>query len=166
MILGRVGLWVAIGFVLLLGNPLFGQDETEPSPIPPDQGCTFKVDPSEFLNAQSKAHEAIHRRLKDFGSVKIARRQAVAAAEPLPHRNFIDNHILGKLEQMNIQPARLSSDEEFIRRVYLDVIGRIPTAQAVKDFVASADTNKRANLVNALILAPEFNDKWAVWFED
>jgi hypothetical protein len=166
MILGRVELWVAIGFVLLLGNPVFGQDETEAVPIPPDQGCTFKADPSEFLNAQSKAHEAIHRRLKDFGGAKVARRQAVAAPEPLPHRNFIDNHILGKLEQMNIQPARLSSDEEFIRRVYLDVIGRIPTASAVKDFVASADTNKRANLVNALILAPEFNDKWAVWFED
>ena len=166
MMSASIRLRVAIGFVLLLGTQILAQDDTEAPAIPPEQGCTFRADPSAFLNAQSKAHEAIHRRLKEFGGTKIARKQAAASAEALPHRNFIDNHILGKLEQMNIQPARLSSDEEFIRRVYLDVIGRIPTAQAVKDFVAGVDTNKRENLVNALILSPEFNDKWAVWFED
>ncbi|HYP06356.1 MAG TPA: DUF1553 domain-containing protein [Bryobacteraceae bacterium] len=170
MNVSTVTVYGVIGFVLLVSaSPrlLAQEEEVEAQPIPPEQGCTFKADPSQFLNAQSRAHEAIHRRLMEFPRGKAeAARAATADAVAIPHRNFIDKHILGKLEEMNIRPARLSSDEEFIRRVYLDVIGRIPSAQAVKNFVASTDTNKRTNLVESLILAPEFNDKWAVWFQD
>jgi hypothetical protein len=165
------GIWltVGIGFVLLSAGslPLGAEEDEQFASTPPEQGCTFKSDPSAFLDAQAKARESIHRRLKEFAGVSIVRRSVPSeASAPLPHRNFVDDHILGKLEQMNIQPARLSSDEEFVRRVYLDIIGRIPSAKAVKEFVDSADTNKRGNLIDALVVMPEFNDKWAVWFED
>jgi hypothetical protein len=165
----RVRVAAAIGFVLLIGpNQLLNaQDEEEVRPAAlPEQGCTFKADPAAFLNAQSRAHEAINRRLKEFPRVASARKTAETPQAPLAHRNFVDDFILGKLEQQNIQPARISSDEEFVRRVYLDIIGRIPSAQTVKDFVANTDARKRDSLIEALLLAPEFNDKWAVWFQD
>ena len=127
-----------------------------------EQGCTFRVDPSAFLNAQSRAHQAINARLKEF------RRTAAAPtpAEPLPRRNIIDFLLLGKLDDVGVTPARLSTDEEFLRRVYLDITGRIPSAVSVKAFVANTDPNKRDNVIDALVSSPEFNDKWTVWIED
>jgi hypothetical protein len=100
--------------------------------------------------------------MKDF------RRSAAtpANAAPLERRNLIDFYILGKLEEVGVTPARLSTDEEFVRRVYLDITGRIPSANSLKEFIASTDPNKRDNLIDTLVSAPEFNDKWAVWIED
>ena len=134
-------------------------------PVPPEQGCTFRADPAAFLHALGRARESVHRRLNDFSAGTSAAVSTVAEA-PLVRRNFIDHYILGKLEQLQVKPARLSSDEEFVRRVFLDIIGRIPSAAEVKAFVADTAIDKRTRLVEALLVAPEFNDKWSVWFED
>lgn len=142
---------------------LYAEDEEEI--IPPEQGCSFRSDPVQFLNAQRRNRDSVHRRVKEFVGARYASTEAVSDA-PAVRRNFIDNEIFGKLEQANVASARMSSDEEFFRRAYLDMIGRIPSAQAVKDFVLNAASDKRDRLIEQLIAAPEFNDKWAVWFED
>ena len=64
--------------------------------------------------------------------------EAAASEAVIVRRNFIDEEIFGKLDKLKVQPAPMSSDEEFVRRVYLDIIGRIPSAHDVKDFVGSA----------------------------
>ncbi len=78
-------------------------------------------------------------------------------------KNFIDDHIFGRIEKDGIPHADLSSDEEFIRRVYLDSQGLLPTADAVKAFVASKDPEKRDKLIDSLIGTEEFAEQWA-WF--
>ena len=60
-----------------------------------------------------------------------------------PH-NFIDEHVLAKLRRLNIPPAELADDATFLRRVRLDVTGELPTPDEVREFLADADPDKRA----------------------
>jgi hypothetical protein len=81
-------------------------------------------------------------------------------------RNYIDEQIFGKMDADGVRPAVMSTDYEFIRRATLDLTGRIPSAEQVKTFVASADANKRAKLIDELIESEAFVDKWAYFFMD
>lgn len=85
---------------------------------------------------------------------------------PIPRKNFIDDAIFGRMEAAGIQPAPLASDGEFLRRVTLDLTGRIPTAAAVDAFLNDRSPNKRDAVVDALIGTPEFIDKWTMFFGD
>ena len=87
------------------------------------------------------------------------------AAAPAPETQ-IDKLVFGKLTQMRLQPANLCSDAAFVRRVYLDVLGALPTAQEVRDFLADKDPHKRRALIDRLLDRPEFADYWAMrWSE-
>ena len=70
--------------------------------------------------------------------------------------NFIDEFVLAKLKKLNIRPSPLTTDEAFLRRIYLDTIGRLPTADEVKAFLADASPDKRSTLIDALLDAPEW----------
>jgi len=68
----------------------------------------------------------------------------------------------------NISPSKRATDNEFVRRVYLDILGRIPAAWEVRDYVNDSAPGKRARLINKLLndkqYALEFEDHWAdVW---
>lgn len=80
--------------------------------------------------------------------------------------NFIDTHIFAKLKELHIEPSELCSDEEFIRRLFLDACGILPTAGEVSDFVADRDREKRSKLVNAVLARPEFTDYWTLQLGD
>ncbi len=75
-----------------------------------------------------------------------------------PANNFIDTFVAAKLKKLNILPSNLSTDEEFIRRVYLDTIGKLPTPDAVEAFVKNGNPRKRADLIDQLLDRPEFVD--------
>src|SRR5262249_8815692 len=62
--------------------------------------------------------------------------------------------------------SRLIDDCEFIRRVTLDVSGRIPAPARVSSFVADSSADKRARLVDELLARPEWVDKWTMFFGD
>jgi hypothetical protein len=70
--------------------------------------------------------------------------------------NFIDEFVLAKLKKLNIRPSPLTTDEAFLRRIYLDTIGRLPTPDEVKAFLADASPDKRSTLIDALLDAPEW----------
>jgi hypothetical protein len=78
----------------------------------------------------------------------------------------IDFYIFGALQADGVTPAPPTTDYEFIRRVTLDLTGRIPTPARVATFVADATPNKRAALVDELIAKPEWVDKWTMFFGD
>lgn len=80
--------------------------------------------------------------------------------------NFIDEHVMAKLQALGIEPSDLSSDAEFIRRAFLDTIGTLPTAAEVKAFLADPAPNKRAKLIDQLLERPEFVDFWALQLAD
>ena len=74
--------------------------------------------------------------------------------------------VFGRLHQLGIRPANYCSDAVFLRRVYLDVIGTIPTAQETKDFLQEQNPNKRAALIHRLMEREEFADYWAMKWSD
>ena len=74
----------------------------------------------------------------------------------------IDALVLSKLHDQSIEPASLCSDEVFLRRVYLDVIGTLPKPQEVRKFLRDSRPDKRATLIDALLERDEFADYWAL----
>jgi len=80
--------------------------------------------------------------------------------------NVIDDHVFAKLAALNIEPSGLADDAEFCRRVYLDGIGTLPTADEVRTFLADRRTDKRPRLIDALLERPEFVDTWALFLSD
>ena len=81
-------------------------------------------------------------------------------------RNFIDEHIFGKMEHDGVPAAPLASDLEFLRRISLDLTGRIPTPEETRAFLADTDPAKRDKLVDKLLDSDAFVDKWAYFFMD
>jgi len=80
--------------------------------------------------------------------------------------NLIDKYIFAALQANGVTPANKTDDYEFIRRVTLDLTGRIPSAAQVTTFVASTDPNKRATLIDQLLAKPEWVDKWTMFYGD
>ena len=91
----------------------------------------------------------------------------VAVSEvPVVRRNFIDEAIFSKMERAGVPRAGLASDGEFLRRVYIDLIGRIPTLEEVLAFEADRGIEKRDRMIDRLIASEEFVERWSYYFED
>ncbi len=86
-----------------------------------------------------------------------------SGTSPIPLHNFVDDYIFGRIKRDGIPHASLSSDEEFLRRVYLDTTGLLPSPEVVREFVVRNDPGKRAQLIDALVGSDEFAAQWA-WF--
>src|SRR6185436_19284791 len=80
---------------------------------------------------------------------------------PQPN-NFVDNLVFEKLQQLQILPSDLCSDEEFLRRVYLDVTGRLPTIAESTAYLANPAADKRAQLIDSLVESDDFADFWTL----
>ncbi len=80
--------------------------------------------------------------------------------------NSVDEAVFDKLAQLQIEPSPLCDDATFLRRVSLDLLGVLPTSVEVRTFLADPRTDKRAQLVNALLERPEFVDYWTHWLGD
>ena len=79
----------------------------------------------------------------------------------LPRNNFIDGHVWSKLATLGIMPSQSIDDAKFMRRVHLDIIGRIPRPAEVQTFLADDRPGKRERLVDELLERPEYADYWA-----
>jgi hypothetical protein len=83
-----------------------------------------------------------------------------------PESNYVDKFVFAKLKMLNILPSDLCTDQEFVRRVYLDVCGVLPTPAEVKAFLANTATDKRAKLIDTLLDRPEYADFWTLKWSD
>jgi hypothetical protein len=87
--------------------------------------------------------------------------------KPLPSLNYIDELVNAKLKQLRMEPAPRCSDEVFLRRVYIDLVGLLPTEEEYQRFMGSTDPNKRNALIDELLARKEFTEvwvsKWAEW---
>jgi len=84
---------------------------------------------------------------------------APLAAARLAER--IDHHVDAVLDEKSITAAPLADDAEFIRRVHLDLIGRIPAADDVRRFLADPSPAKRDDLIDQLLSDPRHFDHFA-----
>jgi hypothetical protein len=109
-------------------------------------------------------------------TVRYLNRQTTARIEFVPNRadfvftapqpaNLIDQLVFAQLERLKINPSPVCDDVTFIRRVSLDLTGLLPPVAKAREFLASADPNKRSLLIDELLTSPEFVDfqtlKWA-----
>ena len=80
--------------------------------------------------------------------------------------NRIDGLVLADLQALKIQPARVCSDAVFVRRVYLDVTGTLPTALEAENFIVDSSPDKRRVLIDRLLERDEFADYLAMKWSD
>jgi hypothetical protein len=154
-----------LAFVLLGAFCAAAQDnDTDFQTTISGENCTFLADRDAFLKHDLRAHQAIQARVLTLDKNRMA--AATASTVPIARRNFIDDEIFNRLEAERIAPAPLSSDEEFFRRIHLDLTGRIPSAADVREFDANKDPNKRSALIDRLLFSDAYADKWTMWFGD
>ena len=113
-------------------------------------------------------------RLRTFGGLALAALLALVASEaagqnalpknPAGLAGTIDRAINDKLAREKIDPSPRSSDEEFLRRAYLDVVGKVPTASKAVAFLDSKEPNRRAKLIDELLASKDHGRHFAdVW---
>lgn len=91
--------------------------------------------------------------------------EGFAWSEP-PAENFIDQQVNAKLRQLQIPPAEICSDSEFIRRVYLDLTGRLPSIEQTSLFLNDTTPGKRDRLVEQLLDTPDHAAFWSLKWAD
>src|SRR5579864_4238281 len=107
---------------------------------------------------------------------EIAPKTSHASVQPVPIRNLIDEFIFSKMERDHVPHAGLSTDAEFLRRVHLDLSGRLPEPEVIRKFLADQDPAKREKMIDSLLATPiegkidkpetPFLDKWTYFFGD
>ena len=98
-------------------------------------------------------------------SVTVLNPGPAFTAAPVPDHP-IDKHVIEKLNRVKIAPSGSATDEEFLRRVYLDLIGLQPKPDEVRAYLADKDPAKRAKIVDALFERPEYVDHWSLKWGD
>lgn len=87
-----------------------------------------------------------------------------------PARNYVDQQVFAKLKQMGMPPSEACDDATFIRRVSVDIAGRLPTLEETNRFLADKDPAKRDRLIDTLLDSPDYADyfatKWSALFRN
>jgi len=83
-----------------------------------------------------------------------------------PESNYIDKFVNEKLHQLQYTPSELCSDSVFLRRVYLDVVGTLPTPEQVKAFLADQGDDRRQRVIDELLDRPDYARYWALKWGD
>ncbi|GIW98164.1 MAG: surface protein [Pirellulaceae bacterium] len=76
--------------------------------------------------------------------------------------NYIDQLVAEKLKRLRIPPSPLCTDEEFLRRVTIDIVGLLPTEEEYAEFMADTSPDKRAKWIDRLLERKEFSEIWAM----
>jgi hypothetical protein len=128
-----------------------------------------KINPDGVVTAGKRGEAFIMARFATFtvGSQAIVIPKDLKYTWPAPtENNYVDTLVNNKLKKLRITPSELCSDEEYLRRAYVDVIGRLPTPEQYAAFMADASSNKREKLVDELLSRKEFVELWVMKFAE
>lgn len=128
-----------------------------------------EVDPSGYVTFKRRGEAAIIAHYHDLvANVRLTHLVEVPRFQlaEVPGDHPIDRAVYQKLNQMRIAPSELCTDDEFLRRVYLDTIGVLPTPEEAQAFREDPAANKRARWIDSLLHRSEFNDFWALKLAD
>lgn len=78
-----------------------------------------------------------------------------------PSKNFVDDLVFANLKELGIPPSALCDDATFLRRVTLDIGGRLPTSEEATAFLTSTATDKRERVIDDLLASPDYADFFA-----
>lgn len=96
------------------------------------------------------------------GTQVLALPTDLAYTAPEASGNYIDLHVADKLKRLRILPSDQCSDEEFLRRATIDIVGLLPTEQEYESFIHDQTDDKRAHLIDRLLERKEFSEIWAM----
>jgi murein DD-endopeptidase MepM/ murein hydrolase activator NlpD len=96
----------------------------------------------------------------------VPRAERIESYPAQAENNFIDGLVFRKLRKLNVLPSEAANDAEFLRRVYLDIIGTLPTPVEARRFLEDKRADRRARLVDELLARPEYADYWALKWAD
>ncbi len=143
------------------------QDQNEPFSKTTRDDCGYLQNPDSFRGAIARHREEVSQTTTAVTNTLFqATELSLVPPQDIPRKNFIDNILFDRMQRDSIQSAPVSTDEEFVRRIYLDLTGRIPAAADVTAFVADKAATKREALIDKLIGSPEYVDKWTMFFGD
>lgn len=97
---------------------------------------------------------------------RVNRPLVTSEFQPVANLGELDRHVWEKLRTLGLPASGLCSDEVYLRRVYLDTTGTLPTPQECREFLADTSANKRSRLVDQLLARPEYADYWAQKWSD
>jgi hypothetical protein len=130
---------------------------------------TVRVEPDGVVRRQRDVEVAVLVRYLDKQStarLAFVHEPPGYAWQISPENNYVDHLVFQKVHALRILPSALASDEVFLRRVYLDAIGVLPTPGEARRFLGDARADKRARLIDELLGRPEFADFWALKWSD
>lgn len=78
----------------------------------------------------------------------------------------VDKLVVEKLRKLGVVPAEVCTDEEFLRRVMIDLTGTLPSPQQIREFVADRSSDKRSAKIEELLQTPAYAAWWATRFND
>jgi len=160
----------AIQQIVVVGHYTDGsqQDLTQRVRYSTEANEVLEVSQEGKVTARSAGEETVL--VRTLGHVQALRMgvtaTGLAKSQPIEPANFIDELVFDKLGKLNVPYSNLSTDAEFIRRVYLDTIGIVPTAEETRRFLHDPSDDRRARLVDALLKRPEYAEFWAVKWGD
>ena len=160
----------AIQQIVVVGHYTDGsqQDLTQRVRYSTETNEVLEVSQEGKVTARSAGEETVL--VRTLGHVQALRMgvtaTGLAKSQPIEPANFIDELVFDKLGKLNVPHSNLSTDAEFIRRVYLDTIGIVPTAEETRRFLHDPSDDRRARLVDALLKRPEYAEFWAVKWGD
>ncbi len=129
-----------------------------------DQGKASVIGPGEgAVVAWYASRLAIARVTVPYDNKTPAKNDIVDKRKP---RNFIDEQVDKQLTRLNLPASPACTDAEFVRRAYVDTIGRPPEVDEVKAFLADGSATKRDALIESLLKRPEFADYWTYKWSD
>lgn len=137
-------------------------------PLAADSTCTRALTPAAERDSLYRMVSATAQAVAPTAASSSKRRSVAVPSKPpaLAEANFVDKWIGAKLAKDGVYPTSIAGDEEFLRRIYLDLTGTIPTTAQVQAFVADGSASKRAARIDELLASDAFTDRWTMWFGD
>ena len=120
-----------------------------------------------IVSAQRPGKTAVTvRYLGQVASVSVSVPYGPPSEFAFPAQNFLDELAALEWKHLGVQPAPLADDATFLRRVFLDLIGTLPTPEESRKFLADTTPNKRAAVIDQLLERPEYVDYWSLKWGD
>lgn len=83
------------------------------------------------------------------------------ALQAFPRQNFIDDRLCDKLELLHLLPSEPCDEHRYLRRIFLDSIGRLPSPEECREYFGDTRPDRRAQWIDRLLARPEYADFWA-----
>ena len=149
------------------------EDVTNKTPFSSLMDTVAVVDEEGLITVEGKGQTAIMATYAGAAAawrVVVPYRQAtpemLAVYKSFPRANYIDDAVVARWRMMGLLPSGFADDATFIRRVYLDVVGLLPTRAEVEAYVGSKDVKKREKLIDEVLNRPEYVDYWSLKWGD